>query len=144
MCYSLQFSILYPQIIHPGLYNGQVWRCFDDSSHAVGVGVLVALSPEGLDRRPFLGVQGPELDAGVVTVPGHLAPECVELADDVRFGDSADRGVAGHPGNGQAIHGDECRRGAHSCGCQGGFTASVSGANNDDFKRYHDFLNPEP
>jgi hypothetical protein len=33
-------------------------RHFDDAPHPVGVSVFVALGPEGLDRRPFFGVEG--------------------------------------------------------------------------------------
>ena len=56
----------------------------------------VRLGPEAVDRGALAPVQEPVLDAGGVRRPGHLAPQGVQLPDQVALAGAADGRVAGH------------------------------------------------
>jgi len=71
-------------------------RGLQDGPHPVGVDVFVALGAIGADGGAASCVENAELEPGEVGVAGHLAAEGVDLEDEVRLGDSADRGIARH------------------------------------------------
>ncbi len=73
-------------------------------------------------------VQQAELDADGVGDFAHDAAERVNLADEVAFGDASDGGVAGHLRDEVDVEGVEGGLEAHASAGDGGFAASVSGA----------------
>jgi hypothetical protein len=56
-----------------------------------------------LDGWPFRRVKQAELDAGDVSGYAHLATECVNFANDLSFGLSANGWVTAHLGDGVDI-----------------------------------------
>ena len=60
------------------------------------IGFLVGLSPRAVHRRALSQVEHPELNSGGIDCSAHQAAECIDLADEMPFGDSADRRIATH------------------------------------------------
>ena len=60
----------------------------------------VRLGTEGPDGGSLALVQQAVLDAARVGGPGHLAPQGVQLPDQMAFAGAADSGVAGHIAHG--------------------------------------------
>ena len=96
------------------------------------VGLLVALGPRAVHRRPFAAVEQAELDGRRVGEDAHRAAEGVDLADDLPLGHAADRRVAAHLADGVAV--DRQQRGpqAHPRRGQRGLEPGVAGADDDD------------
>ena len=135
--YATELAIFETKIVGLTFQYGQMRRSFDHVAHPFGVGVFVALGPKGLYGRTFFGIECTELDAGAVAVDSHLAAQCVQFADDMRLGDPANGGVAGHSGNGQAIHGEECRVDSHAGRGQCRFASRVAGTDDDNIELIH-------
>ena len=69
---------------------------------------------------PAAAVEQAELDAARVREAAHRAAQRVDLADEVALGEAADRGIAGHPGDGVALQRHERGRAAHAGGGERG------------------------
>ena len=108
-----------------GLQNG---------THAGGIGGFVALSSVGANSRAFPHVENPELDARAVRVQGHFAAQGIQLKHHMRFGHSADGGIAGHSGHGAQIHGDKGGSDPHPCGRQGRLATGMASADHQNVK----------
>ena len=92
----------------------------------------VRLGPEGVDRGALAPVQHPVLDAGLVRGPAHLAPQGVQLPDQVALAGAADGGVAGHVAHGVQIDGKAHRVQPQPGGGQGRLDARVARADDGD------------
>src|SRR3990172_2764074 len=92
----------------------------------------VYLRPEGLDSRPFAGVEHAELDACPVGHAAHLAPKGVYLTDEVPFGNPPYRRIAGHQPDIVNVEGDDQGPAPQPCRRQGRLASGMSCANNDD------------
>jgi hypothetical protein len=107
--------------------QGQVVLGLQDGVHAGGIGRLVALRTVGADGGTLAGIENPELDAGAIGIERHLAAEGIELKDHVGFGQAADGRIAGHPGGGEGIHGDQSGADAHAGGGQRRLATGMAG-----------------
>lgn len=77
------------------LTNKEVFLRLEQLFHVDMVAAPVGLHPEGMNGRAFSFIEHPALDKAVVGSDSHHAAEGVDLADEVAFRRSADRGVAG-------------------------------------------------
>src|SRR5262245_8786540 len=67
--------------------------------HLLAIESAVGLRPWSLNGGPATAIEHSELDAGLVYYPAHQTPERIDLADQMAFRDSSDRGVARHLGD---------------------------------------------
>ena len=102
------------------------------ATHLDLVGALVGLGSRGPHRRPAASVQHLELDAGPVDDPAHRAAERIDLAHQLALGQAADRGIAGHLGDGVEIAGQQHGIAAHPGGRERGFAARVARADDEN------------
>ena len=94
----------------------------------------VRLGPEGPDRRPLALVQEPVLDAARVGGLCHLAPQGVQLPDQMALAGAADGGVAGHVARRVQVDGEHDGLHPQPGGGQGSLNARVAGADDGDIK----------
>ena len=105
-----------------------------DGLHTLGVGGLVALAAGGPDGGAAAQVEGLRLERGKVGIAAHFAAEGIQLADQVAFGEAADRGIAGHARQGIEPRGDERSFDAHPSGGERRLAAGVTAADHNDGK----------
>ena len=89
-------AALRPDLYHLALTDAQVLLPFQGVLHVFLVPPPVCLGPEAPHRRPFALVQQAVLNAARVRGLCHLAPQSVQLPDQVALAGTADGGVAGH------------------------------------------------
>jgi hypothetical protein len=65
---------------------------------------LIALSSGRVHGRAFGPIQHAKLDPGLVGEQTHDAAKCIDFADDLSLGHSADGRIAGHLRDGVSIH----------------------------------------
>ena len=102
----------------------------------------VALGTRAPHRRSFRTVEHAELNGGGIRHFAHLSAECIDLTDDLSFGNAADGRIAAHLGYFVHVHRDHHSASAHACSRAGGFTTGVSGADHDDIimkSRIHNY-----
>ena len=109
-------------LLHP-----QVGLLLQGVLHDALVQAAVGLGPEGVDGRSLAPVQDPVLDAGLVGRPGHLAPQGVQLPDQMALTGAANGGVAGHVAHGVQIDGEAQGPQAQPGAGQGGLDAGMTG-----------------
>jgi hypothetical protein len=86
-------------------------------------------------RRAAASVEQPELDAGFVDRPAHLAAQRVDLPHQVALGEPADRGIARHARHGARIEGDEGGLAPHARRGQRRFAAGMPRPDDHDVVR---------
>ena len=106
----------------------------EDGLHTLGVGGFVALAAGGPDGGAAAQVEGLCLERGKIGIAAHFAAEGVKLADQVAFGEAADRGIAGHARQGVEPRGNERGFDAHPSGGERRLAAGVATANHNDGK----------
>lgn len=105
-----------------------------DLLHPACVDGLIALSAGCVYGRAAARIECFLLERGLIGVKSHFAAEGIELINEVRFGEPADRGIARHTSDRiDATCDQECFD-AHSGGDQGRFGAGVSAADHDDIR----------
>ena len=113
-------------LLHPEVFLG-----FQGVLHDLLVLPPVGLGPQGVDGGALPPVEHPVLDAGLVGGPGHLAPQGVQLPDQVALAGAPDGGVAGHVPHRVQVDG-EAQGGQPQPGAgQGGLNPRVAGAHHD-------------
>src|SRR5690349_11411383 len=125
-------ALLDDQTFDARLAQREVLRILEDALHALAVLRLVRLRPRGAHRRPLLGVERAELNAGRVDRPRHLAAERIDLLDEVALADAADGGVAGHLADVVEVERQHERRRAHARAGERRLDAGMAGADDDD------------
>ncbi len=113
------------------LEQRQVRLIFEDRSDRLPVQLPVCLGPCGSHRRALAGVQGAELDAGLVRRARHGPAERVDLPDQVALTDAADRRIAAHLPERLDALSQKKRTRAHPRGGQRGLRAGMASANDD-------------
>ena len=78
------------------LEQPQIRLVLEQPADRAPVELAVGLGAGGAHRRPLAGIQGAELDAGLVGGERHGAAQRVDLLDQVPLADAADRGIAAH------------------------------------------------
>lgn len=121
--------------LNGALDHGKIRGLLDNRLHTQGIGILVALDSESLHGRPFLGIEGAELNTAVVGIPRHLATKRIEFADDVGFGNAANGRITGHPGNGLLLHGDQGCLCTHPGGYERSLASCMASTNHNDIVR---------
>ena len=106
----------------------------EDGLHPLGVGGLVALAAGGPDGGAAAQVEGLRLERGKIGIASHFAAEGVQFADQVAFGEAADRGIAGHARQGVESRSNERGLDAHPGGGERRLAAGVAAADHDDGK----------
>src|SRR2546425_1412396 len=87
--------------------------------------------PHGGASRP---IQKPKLYAGAIDDPPHDSPECIDLADQVTFSDSADGGIAGHLPYKIQVKSEKRRSRSDPGRGRGGLTSGVTATYYDHIK----------
>ncbi len=116
------------------LEQGQVRRGLEHRLHGGGVSLAVTLGAGRPDGRPLAAIQQSELDASGVGGQPHQPAEGVDLADHLTLADTADRGVATHPADGGAVHGDQGRRHSHPRSRPRRLGSGVTAPDDDDLE----------
>ena len=119
---------------HLPLAEGQALLPLQGVLHHLLVQPPVRLGPEGPHRRPLPPVEHPVLDAGPVGGLRHLAPQGVQLPDQVALAGAADGGVAGHVAHRVQVDGEADGPHPQAGGGQGRLDASVARADDGDVK----------
>ena len=81
--------------------------------------------------RPLRAVEDAKLDAGGVDRLPHHAPERIDLADELRLADAADRRVAAHLADGVAVCREQCHAGSQPRRRAGRLHAGMPGADHE-------------
>src|SRR5580704_1737333 len=92
----------------------------------------VRLCPSGAHRGSLAGVQGAELDTGLIGGARHGSPECVDFLHQMSLTDTADRGVAAHLSERLNVMRQQQRASSHAGSRERRFGAGVTAADNDD------------
>ena len=116
---------------HDVFEHGEVVLMGNDVLHALSILAFGALCACGLHGGSAAEVEGLDLKCGTVGVASHFAAEGIEFVDEVALGESADRGVAGHAGDGGEARRNEQRGFAHAGGDERRLGAGMSAA--DDY-----------
>ena len=119
---------------HLRLLDPQVLLALQGVLHELLVLPPVGLGPEGPDGGALAPVQQPVLDAGPVGRPAHLAPQGVQLPDQVALAGAPDGRVAGHVAHAVQVDGEAHRAQPHAGGGQGGLDARVARADHGNVK----------
>ena len=98
------------------------------TAHAVLICLLVCLRTQGVDSRPFAGVQHTALQESVVNSQCHFAAKRIQLPHQMSLGTAADDRVAGHQRYAVHVKGNEHRINAHASSGQCRLTACVTAA----------------
>ena len=117
------------QLSHLGLQDPQIGFVFQPLPHTNPVLLLVALRPRRPHGRTAAGVQQAKLDAHGIGQLSHHAAQGVNLANDMPFGNTSNRRVAGHLGDQVNIHGDHRRVQPEPGTSARSLATRVSGAN---------------
>ena len=110
------------------LLNLQVLLILQYLAHSRAVAVLVRLSPQRMDRRPFGTVQHLGLDEGPVNHLPHLASQSVHLTHQMALGTPSDIGIAGHKGDAVYAHSEHDGLESHPGTGQRSLAACMAGA----------------
>ena len=105
----------------------EVFGLFQNLLHPQTVELFVSLGPRGADRRPLAHVQDTKLNAGRIDILRHFAAEGVDLPDEMPFGLSANRWIAGHQGDRIQINRQQQGFLPHTCRRQRRFTTGMAG-----------------
>ncbi len=120
------------QLVRLAFDHTEIGGLPDRGLHGRGVKLAIGLSPRSPDSRTLAAVQHPELDAAGIGDPAHQTVEGIDLADQMTFAESADRGIAGHRADGRKTMGDEGGPGTHPRSGARGFAAGMAAADHDD------------
>ena len=89
------------------LAQAEVLLLLDAALHRKLIRLFVGLGSRAVHGGPLGPVEHAELDARFVDHASHLAPQGVDLPDDLPLGNASDGGVAAHLADGVEIHRDE-------------------------------------
>ena len=92
--------VLHPDVHHLPLADVKVLLPLQGALHVLLIAAAVRLGPEAPDGGALAPVQKAVLDAAGIRRPAHLAPQGVQLPDQVALAGAADGGVAGHVAHG--------------------------------------------
>jgi len=92
----------------------------------------IRLGTGGPNRRPFTGVERPELDTGTVGGMAHGPAKRIDLFHQVALADTANGRVAGHLAQGLDVVRQQERLRPHACRRQCGLSAGMAATNDDD------------
>ena len=115
-----------------GLHETQIRRTLKRLLHQRLILLAVGLNALALHGRPLTRVEGTGLQGHQIGRAAHFAAQGVDLVDEMAFGRSADRGIAGQVGDGLEGHGKEDGVHAQSCRSERGLNACVSCADHGD------------
>src|SRR5262249_32412901 len=114
------------------LAEDEVGLGFDDALHFLLVGFFIGLGAGAVHRGAFAAIEQAELNSGGVDGLAHRAPEGVDFANDLAFGDAADGRIAAHLGDGVAVRGEKRGAGAHACGGESGLATGMASADDEN------------
>ena len=114
------------------LTEGQIFLLFQGALHDLLIAPPVRLGPETVDRGALAPVEQAVLDAGRVGGPGHLAPQGVQLPDQVPLAGAADGRVAGHVAHRVQVDGEADGPAAQARRSKGGLDPRVASADYRD------------
>ena len=123
-------AILHPEVRHLALADVEAGLALQGVLHVLLVAAAVRLGPEGPDSGALAPVQKAVLDTARVRGLPHLAPQGVQLPDQMPLPGAADGGVAGHVAHGIQVDGKDRRLAAQARGGQGRLDPGVARADN--------------
>ena len=127
-----EFSVFNDEALDHFLAEGEVVLLLDLQLHVELIGLLIRLSPRTVHCRTLAEVQHAKLNAGFVDRPTHLAAEGVDFADDLAFGDAADRRVTAHRPDRITAHCEQDGSSSHPRSGESSFDTSVAGTDDGD------------
>ncbi len=83
-------------VIHGLLKEAEIWLVLEPAPDGLAVENTVCLRTGGAHCRTLGGIQGAELDAGLIGGDRHRTAERVDFLDEVPLADATDRRVARH------------------------------------------------
>jgi hypothetical protein len=113
----------------------------EHAANRAPVELAIGLRARGSHGRPLAGIQGAELNAGLIGGARHCPAERVDFLDQVALADAADRGVAAHLSQRLDVVGEQQCASAHTGSRERRFGAGVSAADDDDLvflRKTHD------
>ena len=119
------------EVVHLALDHREIGARPDRLLHGRGVELAIRLRARAAHRRALAAVEDAELDAACVRHAAHEAVKRVDLADEMAFAETADRGIAGHGADGREPVGDERRARAHARGGGRGLAAGMAATDDD-------------
>jgi hypothetical protein len=128
-------DLLEQQVLDRLLAEVEVHGLLDDPLDLHLVEPLVGLGPRPVHRRPLGAVEDAELDARGVDRAAHHAAEGVDLADELRLADAADRRVAAHLADGVAVGREQSRAGPEPGRGAGRLHPGMAGPDHDHVVR---------
>ncbi len=115
------------------LEQREVRRVLQGPADELAIQLPVGLGARGADRRPLAGIEGAELDAGVIGSARHDAAQASISRTRCPLADAPDGGVAAHLPEGVDAVGEQQGTGtAARCG-ERGFGAGMATADDDHF-----------
>ena len=113
------------------LEQRQPWLVFKLAAYRPAVKHPVGLRARGTHCRTLAGIEGAKLDTRHVSGTRHRTAECIDLAYQVTFADTADRGVAAHGAQRFDALCQQQRRGAHARSRERSLGAGVAAADDN-------------
>ena len=126
--------LVLPDVQSVGVFNASA--PFADEADAVA---LRARTPHG---RSLRSVEHAKLHGSGIRHLAHLSAQCVDLSDDLSFGNAADGRIAAHLGYFVHVHRDQHRACTHACCGTCRFASGVSGTDHNDIimkSRIHNY-----
>src|SRR5690242_10421515 len=125
------------RIVHEKLRNGSLYRLksrvfLDQATDCTAVHPAIALCPRCPDRRTLAAVEHAKLQRREISCACHDASERVHLSGNGTLCDATDRRIARHLADGLQRARHEPYPHAESCRGDCGFSAGMTGANDDD------------
>lgn len=116
------------------LYDREVGLKSDRGLHCLSVKSSVGLGTRSPHGGPLGSIQETELNSREIRNPAHEAVKSIDLANQMAFSNSTDRGIARHLPDGSGAVREESRACAITRRASGGLCAGVAAANDDDIK----------
>jgi hypothetical protein len=123
----IHLPILHQQMLHHCLADVEIRLGFQNRLHPPSVAISIILGPGTLHGQSLAGIQTPKLDSSLVSVPGHLAPQCIDLLDEMALCQSAHSGIAAHGRDVIQVDAEEQCGMAHPGRRQGRLASCVTG-----------------
>ncbi len=120
------------QVFDHFLPQVEIFLLFDLQLDVLLVGLFVGLGAGAVHGRPFAAIQQAKLNSGCIDRSTHQSAQGVDFADDLPFGDTADRRIARHLPDRVQIGRQQCRFRTQPRGGGRGFGSRVTGPDHDD------------
>ena len=126
------------------LYKGKTVRMLNSLFHNILIKTAVCLYTLGVNGRTFAEVEHTILEHYFIRSSAHFTAEGVYFKNELPLAGTADGRVAGHIADSVVGDGEKDRAAAHARGCESGFNACVTRADNGNVCRFYKVFHREP